>query len=378
MEPKPLFPNYVTSKAQTSKTQNNGPKPLFSSEVQTKPSGPKPAFSKQSDTVSSNPLANVGKVLFPDQAVNPYVVDPFYSSHPLCANLSTKDISRVRSIVITADVEDAEFVIHYGDEQRDRFTKLINDILAEQTSGQTGSVNLKIRSLLGCLDKSNALVRLIRNPPPKPSLFARLRTTENKVLQVTDVRYHIRTAISQVDALVTDLQKTIAGLVTLINSFDTVFSNNQDNFMLLRLHVIAGRILTEKYQDEIIPERERNADPTDLFASHNLSYFKDSVDRFKAKVDDLDALAHAVLLNAPAIRTLQMATKNKAENIQRIAQILVPTWKQECAALLAILDSTTAEDIRQLQDDTYFRRENTVLASLEHSVAEVKFVLTQS
>lgn len=402
MEPKPLFPSKVTTIAQARTTTNNGPEPLFPSPAkQTIADGPKPLFplqpknsavmtnaefkamhvadQKQQDMLKREIQTKhviPGKLLFPNQAVSASSVDPFYKSHPLCKELSNKDIGRVKGLVQTAAVQDAEYVLHYGDEQRERFTKLIDEILTEQTSGKTAEVNRKINTLLSIMDESDRLVNVLKNPPLRNSILTRWITGDTKAPTIEDVTTSIQSCMQQVDTIVKELQRSVSGLVSLINSFDTVFKNNHDNFALLQLHVVAGRIIAEKYETETIPAAELNHNPADIFASQDVSYLKDCVDRFGRKVDELETLAHTVKLNAPAIRTLQMASKDKADRIQRIAQTLVPTWKQECTVLLTVLHYTSALNVREIHDDPRFKREMSVLGLIQHSVADFKKVLS--
>jgi hypothetical protein len=413
MEPKPLFPNKVTTMAQPNK-----PKQVFkSAPARTMPTPapkPSPVVDDPTKSVMTNeehlrleeqrrmvreelqkrmelerapkspipipipipkpaPKGTAGKVLFPSKAVGVDVVDPFYRDHPLCVKLSHKDIARVRNIVDAADIADASYVLHYSDEQRVRFGTLIDGIIKEQTSGKTSQVNDKIQDLLITMEASKELTTILTTP--QESGLMRWIRQGAYVPSVNEVVQKFQNNINRVDVLVVELKSSVSELLKLIDSFDDVFKNNRDNFTLLNLHVIAGKIITERHLTKTLPEMEKTVDTTNIFAGQDLAYFRDSVTRFERKVTELEKLAHSVILNAPAIRMLQMASKDKADRIQQISQTVVPTWKQQCVVLMSALETSSASKIADLQMDKQFIRKKGVLAEIEQSFTSLKQIL---
>ena len=57
-----------------------------------------------------------GKSLFPQSAVSSTAqIDADLIANPACSGLSIKDISRVRNIINAAQVDKADYVLHYGE-----------------------------------------------------------------------------------------------------------------------------------------------------------------------------------------------------------------------------------------------------------------------
>lgn len=402
--------------AQQDTNKNKGPVPLFSSQKEKQPVGPKafvpppksigpsappapvqqvrhpqppfkpgpkdfaPSKLNAAPAVAKQKIAHqpptAGRVLFADKAVGTDVDDPFYRDHPLCKKLSQKDIGRVRNIVMAAKIEDTSYVLNYADELRVRFGTLIDSIIKEQTSGKTAAINDKIQDLVIVLDGAKQLTDIVNRPPTKDSGLMRWIKQGAHVPSVDEVTRRFQKFLDQVNQLVVELDSSVSELISLIDSFDTVFKNNQDNFTMLNMHVIAGRIIVEKHMLVTIPQMERQLDPSDIFQGQNVSYFKDCVQRFVRKVDELEKLAHSVTLNAPAIRMLQMSSKDKADRIQRIAQFVVPSWKQQCTVLISALQHADAIDLADIAEDASFQRKKAVIADIDQSYTVFKSLLT--
>jgi uncharacterized protein YaaN involved in tellurite resistance len=314
------------------------------------------------------------KVLFPEDAVGENVVDPYYRDHPLCAGLSAKDVGRVRNLVKSANIQDTKYVLGYADDLRTQFATLVDQIVHEQSSGESAALNDTMRDILEIVSRSKQLVNLILNPPKRPSILARWIRISPEVPLVKDVRTLFRDDHYLVKKAVKSMENSITILVRLVNAFDEVFKRNRDNFVLLNLHIVAGNIIIEQHRLQTIPEMEKTLDKTNIFGSQDLVYFQQSVDRFERKIQDLAVIAHSVTLNAPTIRMLQNAVKDKADRIQRINQQVVPMWKQQSMILIESMRDDT-NDGKQI-DLIDFRPNRAVVDNIAESFTKFIEILS--
>lgn len=400
---KPLFPEKVTTVVNPVKPITNAPAPLFKGHEtanSVEKGAVKPLFNKSSaptlddndepkqtpkavgafkaPPASSVPAASpksepAVKTLFANKAVtNDSTVDPFYASHPLCVNLSNKDIGRVRNIVEQANVEDTSYVLNYADTLRNRFAGLVDDILAQSTSGRMVTVSTEIDTLFKLLKSSDASLQLILNPPPPKRGWAFLGGAA-KTPTVHDLITDFQSKTQQVDGVVNGLSDSVDELVKYCDSLNDLFQDNKDNFVLLNLHIIAGKILVDKLTNEEYVDRKKQLDRNpDPFKAQELGYFKDCIGRFERKVNELEIVSTAVLQNSPQIRMMQNNAKDTAERIKRVAQYVIPTWKSRCLALVNVLQGTKVTELVDLATNDVFQKNKAVLQEITKSQQEVE------
>lgn len=348
MDPKPLFP-----------TGKRLPIKVDVTTVE-----PKPLFLPTPQVIVQVPVV---KAMFANKAItaNAAEIDPFYKNHPLCASLSNKDISRVRNIVDGADLHDTSYVINYADELRTKFATLVDTILSDTKSGNIMSYDIEITQLLEVIRSTNATIQLVASPPkPKRRWLEGMIPIDIRDPGYTTVKEVIdefQNKIHLVNTLTNGLVQNVSNLITYVDSLDALFKDNRDNFLTLNLHVVAGRLIVDKNVATIIPAMELALDRSDPFKVQDFVYFKDCVNRFGRKIDDLEQIAHSVILNAPQIRMMQMNSKDTSERIKRISQYVIPAWKTQFLTLINILQKTGTTSLSQAVASSVFQKNKALL-----------------
>lgn len=358
MDPKPLFPKI--GKLVVPPTA--GPKPFV------------PVITAAKQSLPHPPKHEV-KPLFASRAVSNEVdVEPFIRNHPLCAKLSNKDLGRVRNIVHEAKLEDTNYVMNYADDLRTKFSDIVNKIVAEAKLGKMEEISLAMTEVLGLIKSMD--VDSILNPSKRISgwdVFL-LRVSEEEYANqnnISAMSKKFTANMATIDVAVAKLLTSITELVTSVDDLDTMFKANKEQADFLNLYIIAGKILVDKQEKQVIPDKEYRLDKTDLFKVQDFAYYKDCVDRFRRKIQDLEVTAHAMLLNVPQIRMMQMNGKNMAEKIQRIAKITVPAWKTQVAVLLRVLVDSRQEKLTDVTSNPKFAQHKPLLESVSQSYSQL-------
>jgi len=295
----------------------------------------------------NTPAVNTGpKELFRELAVSENVIDPILASNPLCAGMSKKDIARIKQMINQADVSDVKYTINYADAISSNFVQLVDQIMQQSTSGKLNDVKFKITDMLASMNKMTATLNLFSQAEQSASSW--ISRTFNDMPSVNEVVKDFSTNLKKVDTTVVELLSDIDSLLTYDQSLESMLASNKDNFDVLNLHVVAGKLIINEYTEKLIPAKQANIKHDDPFAQQDLGFLKSSVDRFSRKVLELEKLQRDVLANATRIRNMQTSNILLAQNIKYAAQYLVPSWKTLCADLITFLQNLGSDTMYQL------------------------------
>ena len=349
MEPKPLFGNTNTTKAPESKTGAFLKSPLTA--VPKKFEAPKAISTK------SPPSA-----LFPHKAISENIIDPIYAASPLCAGLTAKDIGRVKAIVESAKIEGTTYVLEYADDLRTKFASLVNDVVNHNTGTIMVEVNANISAIIEILRISKTYMNVLMTSEQKVPWYSFKKEVVPTLSEVVNV---FEFQLGRVDDLVESLQNSIQGIVREVTIMDDMYKANREQFLLLNLHIIAGKFIIEKYNNNIIPTHTIEA-KDDLFKLQDVAYLTDCIQRFDRKIGELEKLSQSVLLTGPQIRLRQANSKDLAEQIKQLTLSVVPVWKHQFRTILSVITSPHYHSVADVV--TYFNN-STSLSILQDAQA---------
>lgn len=372
MEPKPLFPDRVKKsmvktfvpKSAGSVTSN----PTNTIEVKTPETKVelrlRPKFEKIVPSIKPPSVPEI-KPLFPNRAISGNIeVDPFYKNHPLCANLNNKDIGRVRNIVMKADLRDMEYVFCYAEELHNKFSSLVNNIVEESTKGPSIKINNMIKEIVTLTQTLDPDVLLNPKLVSRWDVLLRRATSAELSSQqhVGSFVKKIESTVIAVDNIIYDFISLVKLSIARLDALDILFAANRENFDLLNLHIIAGRIIVDKYNNDIIPKEELRFAEADVFKLQELSQLKDTTIRFSRRIDNLDMTAHSMLQNIPQIRLMQSGIKNMAELANKLQHQMIPNWKMQVAALVNVIVAEGSSTVTEAIDRVKVHHNSTLLS----------------
>jgi uncharacterized protein YaaN involved in tellurite resistance len=312
--------------------------------------------------------------LFPDKAITNQVTDPILAMNPLCAGLVAKDVNRVKTIVDSSNLEQTTFVLEYADGLRNTFADLVNKVISQSAGSPMMTVSTNITELLQKIQFMRSQVKLLTNPPAKHSWFS---FSKSNIPTIPELVFLFQQEIAQVDQLVIQLTKAITFIISDVQTMDQMYKANKDQFQLLNLHIVAGKIIVQKYTNNIIPSRTRQAGD-DIFKMQDLSYLKDCVQRFDRKVLELEKLAQSVILTGPQIRLHQSNSKDIAEQIKQLTLNVVPVWKHQFSTILTVLQSPSFHNISDLIESRSFQQLIPILQDIQNSHDKFESMLSKS
>ena len=147
--------------------------------------------------------------------------------------------------------------------------------------------------------------------------------------------------------LITTLQSAQAKLVADISMYDTMYTQNAQQYRELKMTVLAGKKALADFNANQLPALEAEAAASgDAMQAQVLKNFKSKLDRFAKRLDDLDRISVVTLQTAPQIKIIQ-----NADQIDTTISTTIPVWKSQMVIALGLSNQRKVLDLQNKADD---------------------------
>lgn len=173
------------------------------------------------------------------------------------------------------------------------------------------------------------------------------------VLSLDKLRRRYEKVSPQIDEIVGRLEKCQAQMVNDIALFDSLYEKDVVQYRDLKVAVAAGRKALDEFRATQLPKLEAEAaasnDPMD---AQVLKDFKDKLERFDKRLDDLDRVSVVSLQMAPQIKILQSSDRSISDKIDTTISTTIPLWKSQMIIALGLANQRKALDLQHEVDET--------------------------
>jgi len=155
--------------------------------------------------------------------------------------------------------------------------------------------------------------------------------------------------------LITTLQSAQAKLVADISMYDTMYTQNAQQYRELKMTVLAGKKALADFNANQLPALEAEAAASGERRRRQqaqvLKDFKSKLDRFAKRLDDLDRISVVTLQTAPQIKIIQNADQTIVDKIDTTISTTIPVWKSQMVIALGLSNQRKALDLQNKADD---------------------------
>lgn len=152
--------------------------------------------------------------------------------------------------------------------------------------------------------------------------------------------------------LITTLQSAQAKLVADISMYDTMYTQNAQQYRELEMTVLAGKKALADFNANQLPALEAEAAASgDAMQAQVLKNFKSKLDRFAKRLDDLDRISVVTLQTAPQIKIIQNADQTIVDKIDTTISTTIPVWKSQMVIALGLSNQRKVLDLQNKADD---------------------------
>ena len=284
----------------------------------------------------SDIAASQGRTLATSPAAAP--VAPNESS---AVQLSPEDQQRVNELARSIDFMKGGIESSYARDAQRSMTDFADTVLAKTANKSAGEAGELLRELLANVE--DAELSGIKQVP----IIGKV------VVSIDKLRRTYQKVAPQVDEIVEKLERAQAQMVADIAMFDTMYNRNVEQYRTLKISVAAGRQALAAFRTEQLPGLEAEArESGDAMDAQVLKDFKDKLERFDKRLDDLDRVSVVALQMAPQIKLIQNADKSISDKIDTTISTTIPLWKSQMVIALGLSNQRAALDLQRSVDDT--------------------------
>ena len=255
--------------------------------------------------------------------------------------LPEEDERRAEELAAKIDLTKGGIESTYARDAQRSMTDFADDVLAHTSSKGAGEAGELLRELL--TDVEDAELTAVKKVP----IIGQVAVSVDKL------RRRYQKVAPQIDEVVERLERAQAQMVADIALYDTMYDRNVEQYRALKVYVEAGRRALARFDTEQMPALEAEAARSgDAMSSQVLKDFKDKLDRFAKRLDDLDRVSVVALQMAPQIKILQNADKSISDKIDTTISTTIPLWKSQMVIALGLANQRAALDLQRSVDDT--------------------------
>lgn len=253
------------------------------------------------------------------------------------SRLSPAEQEKADQLASTIDFMSSDIDSTYAADAQKSMTSFSDSVLAKTSSREAGEAGEYLADLLGTLNKSK-----LDDVPVIGTVSMKLKAMQRKYQKVE----------SQMDEIVAKLEKAKSQMVKDIAMYDRMYAENLAQYKQLKIYVAAGKKALKDFYATQMPALEQQVQASnDPMAAQTLKDFKDKLERFAKRLDDLDRVSVICLQTAPQIKILQNADKTIQDKINTTITTTIPVWKSQMVLAVGLANQQKALDLQNAADD---------------------------
>lgn len=228
----------------------------------------------------------------------------------------------------------------YGKDAQRATSTFADEILSDTRSKDTGEAGELLNTMLVTIDEAEL------------GGFRKIPIIGQVAVSIDKLRRRYQKVDSQIDEIITKLERAQAKLVADISMYDTMYAQNAQQYRELKITVLAGKKALADFRANQLPALEAEAAKSgDPMQAQLLKDFKSKLDRFEKRLDDLDRISVVTLQTAPQIKIIQNADQTIVDKIDTTISTTIPVWKSQMVIALGLSNQRKALDLQNKADD---------------------------
>lgn len=228
----------------------------------------------------------------------------------------------------------------YGKDAQRATSTFADEILSDTRSKDTGEAGELLNTMLVTIDEADL------------GGFRTIPIIGQVAVSVDKLRRRYQKVDAQIDEIIVRLESAQAKLVADISMYDTMYTQNAQQYRELKMTVLAGKKALADFNANQLPALEAEAAASgDAMQAQVLKDFKSKLDRFAKRLDDLDRISVVTLQTAPQIKIIQNADQTIVDKIDTTISTTIPVRKSQMVIALGLSNQRKALDLQNKADD---------------------------
>lgn len=255
--------------------------------------------------------------------------------------LTPKEQEQANKLAASIDFTKDGIESSYARDAQLSMSDFADNVLAKVSNKDDGEAGKLLSDLLTTVDEAD--LGGVKNVP----------IIGQVMVSIDKIRRRYEKVAPQVDEIVERLERNQAQMVSDIAMYDTMYEKNVAQYRQLKIDIAAGRKALDDFRANQLPGLEEEAKTSnDPMSAQVLKDFKDKLDRFDKRLDDLDRVSVVSLQMAPQIKILQNADRSISDKIDTTISTTIPLWKSQMVIALGLENQRRALELQNKVDDT--------------------------
>ncbi|WP_240541038.1 toxic anion resistance protein [Bifidobacterium colobi] len=256
------------------------------------------------------------------------------------AKLPEADQQQIAQIAGGIDFTREGIESSYGKDAQRATSTFADEILSETRSKDTGEAGELLNTMLVTIDEAEL------------GGFRKIPILGQVAVSIDKLRRRYQKVDAQIDEIIVKLEAAQSRLVADISMYDTMYTQNAQQYRELKITVLAGKKALADFRATQLPALEAEAAKSgDPMQAQLLKDFKSKLDRFEKRLDDLDRISVVTLQTAPQIKIIQNADQTIVDKIDTTISTTIPVWKSQMVIALGLSNQRKALDLQNKADD---------------------------
>lgn len=255
---------------------------------------------------------------------NPVVLDSKTELNEQTAQdvrLQLRQDADVQRIYNAVDIKDQLELIELGKEPSMEISRFADQILHTMSLSKIEDSGELLKQLGKIMDRFDSK----DFAEEKSGFFSRMFKKADKMIEQIFSKY--QTMGREIDKVYVEITKYQDEMKKSIGTLDGLYEQNLKYYLDLEKYVVAGEMLLERLNTELVPMYEERVRNNDQLAGIELESLKNSVEILEQRIDDLEKACMVALLTAPQIRMIQRGNNKLIGKINTAFITTIPIFK---------------------------------------------------
>ena len=284
---------------------------------------------------------------------NPVVLDSKTELNEQTAQdvrLQLRQDADVQRIYNAVDIKDQLELIELGKEPSMEISRFADQILHTMSLSKIEDSGELLKQLGKIMDRFDSK----DFAEEKSGFFSRMFKKADKMIEQIFSKY--QTMGREIDKVYVEITKYQDEMKKSIGTLDGLYEQNLKYYLDLEKYVVAGEMLLERLNTELVPMYEERVRNNDQLAGIELESLKNSVEILEQRIDDLEKARMVALLTAPQIRMIQRGNNKLIGKINTAFITTIPIFKNGIIqAVNAKRQKLVADSMAELDRRTKYR-----------------------
>lgn len=258
--------------------------------------------------------------------------------------LAPSDVPRIYEVAERMLITDPKSVAEFGREVSEHTSKYTDDMLTQVRNSDLDGVGAKLTEVVNVARSLN--MHALSDRRSRIPVIGKL--IDKMKLKAGDFQTHFQNTKEQIDRLIDEVATSRAGLAQRNEMLEQMYLAVIEEYHLLGLHVAAGRVKLEQWQNEVAELRTRNLVGTEIQAVADMDTQIAMLDK---RIADLAVLQQSAWQTLPTLRIIQANNRSLVEKSHTIIEVTIPAWKRQFMLAASLNEQKNAVELANTIDD---------------------------